>query len=1008
MNKTLQITLAIFGIGIAMGAGNELNINTKFKSFPNDTLQYETFSDGEKKTFDGHDVTIDGGNVEINVGDYYLRQTIKGSTKKSPDLSVDQTQKIYSNVVSDVSLKLKIAEKNVKEYVLVEKEKEVRWVLDTNLAITKSKGRQILEFYDSNRDCIDPECKKRAGNPIIYSDRFIAIDSDNNTYNLDFSLEGNEVVINNYPKDIKFPIVIDPSYRISPISDFHCEEFGSNYPNGAGITFDSNGIAYMACQSSFDPYSFSVYKSTDTGKTWTKIVDKYTLAGSYLGSVSMDRNNNFIVYYVYRQNGGSNPGRKAEYMVVNGSGMVSTSSIYQDETATGIYYNNIIIDKDNNYYFGFETSSTPYNYFLYKWNGSSFSVIKTDDDADSLILDANDNIHLLWGYCGERWEKACHRIVYDNDTVSASSTIWDGVASYLDNDFDYCKSGISYDGKVMFTCAYYGTAEYELSFVYSYYNGSSWSNTSTIVRQQEYSWHGSTFTTDKTGKTYFVYANNTSLDNNEYEVKYVSTNDLVNWSVSTTLFTGYGNTTSSLYGSSIMQSVNRYSFSPVPSKGFFFPYGTYDELNNASSSMNAYFSDDFELFSARPTSTYDANRPTSTFKAYKGASWVLAYNTSTGMWIDKNDNETPTPFSLDMSQWTNKGVEFTATEYGRITSTNSQYATTTPSTTSGLLDPFLANINKFEIYATETPAMSKNYIPYFIGMSNNITSTNASATSAMDDRMFMENFCTKKLVEVDANLNGSGTSSGSILTTTTFPWTISNKSCFAKPTSTALGTRWQTNFYIFSPDVWTDCYNQSNSTDKLLCYKMHETSTGAEGGLSGQGCEYQIGIEDIWSQCTTTAGDISTGCYTDYCGDGGQAGKCGYYVDNAQHNCPQCYGCRSSDTGEDSCEAKSTGAGATPDYGCGGGIGGECMSCNNGTCDSTLCVGYQCGCLPGQICDNSGVCQNEAPPTCNDACQGLGYSFGGCFPSSRCTALGWYVDGNSPDCYSPRICCCHN
>jgi len=412
--------------------------------------------------------------------------------------------------------------------------------------------------------------------------------------------------------------------------------------------------------------------------------------------------------------------------------------------------------------------------------------------------------------------------------------------------------------------------------------------------------------------------------------------------------------------------------------------------------------------SGRPTSTYDANRPTSTFKAYKGASWVLAYNTSTGMWIDKNDNATPTPFSLDMSQWTNKGVEFTATEYGRITSTNSQYATTTPSTTSGLLDPFLANINKFEIYATETPAMSKNYIPYFIGMSNNITSTNASATSAMDDRMFMENFCTKKLVEVDANLNGSGTSSGSILTTTTFPWTISNKSCFAKPTSTALGTRWQTNFYIFSPDVWTDCYNQSNSTDKLLCYKMHETSTGAEGGLSGQGCEYQIGIEDIWSQCTTTAGDISTGCYTDYCGDGGQAGKCGYYVDNAQHNCPQCYGCRSSDTGEDSCEAKSTGAGATPDYGCGGGIGGECMSCNNGTCDSTLCVGYQCGCLPGQICDNSGVCQNEAPPTCNDACQGLGYSFGGCFPSSRCTALGWYVDGNSPDCYSPRICCCHN
>jgi hypothetical protein len=278
----------------------------------------------------------------------------------------------------------------------------------------------------------------------------------------------------------------------------------------------------------------------------------------------------------------------------------------------------------------------------------------------------------------------------------------------------------------------------------------------------------------------------------------------------------------------------------------------------------------------------------------------------------------------------------------------------------------------------------------------------------MDDRMFMENFCTKKLVEVDANLNGSGTSSGSILTTTTFPWTISNKSCFAKPTSTALGTRWQTNFYIFSPDVWTDCYNQSNSTDKLLCYKMHETSTGAEGGLSGQGCEYQTGIEDIWSQCTTTAGDILTGCYTDYCGDGGQAGKCGYYVDNAQHNCPQCYGCRSSDTGEDSCEAKSTWGGDVLNYGCGGGIGGECMSCNNGTCDSTLCVGYQCGCLPGQICDNSGVCQNEAPPTCNDACQGLGYSFGGCFPSSRCTELGWYVDGNSPDCYSPRICCCHN
>jgi len=123
---------------------------------------------------------------------------------------------------------------------------------------------------------------------------------------------------------------------------------------------------------------------------------------------------------------------------------------------------------------------------------------------------------------------------------------------------------------------------------------------------------------------------------------------------------------------------------------------------------------------------------------------------------------------------------------------------------------------------------------------------------------------------------------------------------------------------------------------------------------------------------------------------------------------PICYGCRSSDTGEDSCEAKTTWS-WIPTYGCGYvGPGTECSSCNNGSCDFTNCVGFQCNCGDGQICDANGICQNEAPPTCNQLCQGVPWlsNRGGCYNPTQCTIRGGIVDGNSSDCTAPRVCCC--
>lgn len=195
-------------------------------------------------------------------------------------------------------------------------------------------------------------------------------------------------------------------------------------------------------------------------------------------------------------------------------------------------------------------------------------------------------------------------------------------------------------------------------------------------------------------------------------------------------------------------------------------------------------------------------------------------------------------------------------------------------------------------------------------------------------------------------------------------------------------------------------HNCSSSPTTLTC-GFQATTTDLVGGEVAYICAPQFGT-DYWNQCDGTGAT----CLTGNCSGGGPVGgsafECGFYVDDAQHNCPTCYGCSASSP-TTSCTAMTT-SGGSGSYGC----SGECYKCSAGTCESASCEGQQCGCSGGQTCQ-SGVCVSLN--VCQACCQANAFANGTCVFPGKCGGPPYF--GNSiicgGNCPTPpqTECCCY-
>lgn len=968
-----------------MAASNESAIDIPFKPYSFKNENYVAFSDGVKKDFDGYSFLISGGDSEINVGNHYLKQKITGSNKKPASFSVDTEKEIYSNVIDDVSLKFQMTSNKVKEYVLLNKKKELSWTIDTDLKIVK-KNNGILEFYNGF-DCLDPFCKNYGHSPIIKSDKFFVIDSNNKSYYVDFKLIGNEVIINDYPDDIKFPIVIDPSFIVNTGQD------ACSYPSGRnGIQIDSKGNMYSVCESTIDVdnYGINIFYSSNGGNNWNKIVNDYyssTSNSHYNFNYKIDHNDNLIIYYSYRQNGISNLGRAAEFAKFNSSGFISSSSIAIYPSSDGLYNQTLNIDKDNNYYFSFSTSGPSYtlhNLNVMKYNGLTYSNIDFSTSSIGNLtsqLDNNDDISFIFNYCHGNYSDSCQIKLYDNDTTSSPVLIFDGLGldPSLNSEPDYCTSAITQDGVLHYVCAYYvDSGNYDFHYIYLYNDG-SWSSTNTIAITNGYASMAGNFVSNLKNELYFIYQDYHDYGNNQIDINKVDVldQDYSSWSSTSTVIE-YN--TNGLIGSSPFpyQSNNPNEPSLTPSNGYMFNYTTDDYTYYG---IDSFFSNDFSLI---PGNKYDLSTSTnSTRFAWYG--------------IGNATSVPPTFNRTDTASWTYKtGTIFSTAMYDNASTSNNAWATTAFNQLTGHASTswwyFGTLIHAFEMLIDEPTSTVNTSTWRWEGYCSLASTTDATITAAHDVRMFLYDYDNATFTNVTSSLDGTCTSTNCVLEyTTTTPTNISK--FFTASSSKAL-TRW----LVTCPDIGSDCHYAGNV--ELTCGKI---ATGTVfGTTTAIGCQPQDPSEDLYDQCATGT-SIALGCKTGYCGGIALFGSfpwgCGWYYDGAQHNCPTCYGCPSSfDPSKDKCEAKTTSYGSGA-YGC----TGACKYCNGGTCGNV--PNFNAGaCTGGQLCCN-GACATLSAcqiicGTCGTAsCRANGQQ-------AACLSSGGTPDGNGAGCLPTNFCCC--
>lgn len=800
----------------------------------------------------------------------------------------------------------------------------------------------------------------------------------------DIGLKAKIEIDNGWMMSASYPVIVDPTYQISNYL-FYNLGYASNA--GRKLAIDNYGTLHTVFSIMNGAYNHQIVyaSSTDNGVSWSTSSVYYNASiDANRSSLAIDSANNVYVVYI-RINSGRYTVflKKFNYLTRTwGSEVQISNNTYEAS------HPNVLVDNNDNVYVFYPIKNTTKYQIAYKkytkatdsWGSETFLTTETYDQLyGNSAIDSQGNIHLVWaGYTTTYSTKL--NIRYMKYTASTNS--WSSITNITNINYSQGIPNIvvdKYDNPYVLWGGISSDSSGYYRLRFARYDNGYW--TTINLTSDNYDQNDGTMLLNN-DYIYLTWNGKHSDSTSYYQVRYMSYN------LKDRTFSSITNLTSAS-GNSYCPSFP-FAIYPVrttnPKSGFALVYN--DDYNDKN---YIYLSDDFDKSEPRGlVKSYDFNsNATGTYYlAYRG---ILSSTSSIG---------------YDINSWPWRGatpVQFSADLYSKIQSDNYLYASTSP-TQSPFSYPyyysyidFVRSAQKYQFCISDNPSQFRDFTWEWRGYLNVWATSSVTTTAAQTVKLYAYDYDASTYRLLDSRNSASCITEKCMLR-----YTTSTVSKFFQASSTI--SRWCTDYVVAGVEANSDCRTDADS-NLISCAKfLYDT---VDGETKAIGCQTQTTAEDLNNECTSIPNDIPTGCYTGNCGGLSTSYfpfGCNWYWDNAQHNCPQCYGCPNSyNPANKTCEAKTVYPGyGDPDYGC----TGACYACTSGSCSYTPCIGEQCGCSFGQICDATGNCVSETPPDCNTICIGLGYTNGGCMNTPQCSMRGGYIDGNSTDCTTPRACCC--
>lgn len=765
-----------------------------------------------------------------------------------------------------------------------------------------------------------------------------------------------------------FPVRIDPTYNINLYGN------DTNYLWNNSIVVDKNGTFWTA----YGDYSdyITVASSTDYGATWqAKIVD-----ATYTGMrprIMVDRYNNLhLVWSGYTASQASN--QQIKYVKIT-NGVVGTIQNITNE-AYDQWYADIAEDKNGEIHIawsGNHSGSASYKKIRHAYYAtSSWSTVEnlttgSYNDFKPTIT-ANDNyVYIFYGGGGSTPQVKLQRF-------SPSTSAWTDVSLTTGGYDKYSvRSAADSNGDMhVVWLAYTNGAYTNTKIAYCKVSGAgTCTDDQDISADDTYEKENPDVSVSKDGTIHVIYeakhAGSTSYQQIRYRAK----------------ISGAWNTLADLTNSSDYDNQDNLSYSlglpdfAVQRRGHYLTYAKYW-------SLYFYISDDF-LNNYKLIKQYDYNS-SATGTYYRAWSGIVMPSTTPAFDINVSTTwviATPTAFTA--TQYNNIKADDTLA----VSTTISQFGTGFGATTSAFF--FYRPSQKYQFCIEDNPKQFRSFTWEARSFINVWATSSVSTTASQNIRLYIYNPSTGNYFLAQKKTPAECNNRGCVLSYTSSTPAISGL-FFAS------SSRWCTDYVVNYGYAQSDCLSSVIGT--ITCSKYFY------GTLDGEsvpyGCAPQTDSEDLNNQCPPPIpNNVALGCKTGFCGGfaqtfGNAPYACGWYYDNAQHDCPQCFGCPSSfNPTQTICEAKTTSPNANPDYGC----GGECQYCGAGNC-LTVPDYQQGGCTVGNECCN-GACITDNP--CNAICNNCGTN--SCRTSGQemqCLIDGGTPDGNGLGCMPTNFCCC--
>ena len=780
-------------------------------------------------------------------------------------------------------------------------------------------------------------------------------------------------------QEATFPVRIDPSYLM--------DYADNNAYASRNFTRDSTGI-YYACYANSSLY----FASSTDGVNWTtSTLDAY-VASPYTGygsdcNVVIDSTDK--VHLITRKTDSTYKSALWYRTYTKSGGWASGAEITSRTTGSAYAFNTAVDSSDNVHviYNVIITGGYRDIYYIKKtgasW-GSETQVTHTTNQSyynPNIAVDSANNLHIVYsGYLSGYTYK---QILYKK----YSGGSWGSETRLSDNDY----KGMSIAWIAITSNDYLhvvwhgGSADANIYDVYYKKYTTSWQSVEKIVDlSSPYTAnYSASIGADRSDNLIVAYSITCADCETKYQI-HIKKYENASWGSATKITSGttYGNN----YNTNVLWA-NHPTNVVKPRTGYGLTYMPYGYFMIFLSSDISFSNPKYQLIKS-----YDYNSSaTGTARlAWKG----ILHQTST-----------PVFNILASSTWiVATPTAFTAYDYSLIQSDNTTYATTSPTSspfsaaTSTLSWYWLRSAQKYQFCIDDNPKQFRDWTWEWKGYITGWATSSATTTKAQRVAMYIYDQNSDIYRLADEELNGACRNTECTLSYSTTSNADNNK---LMNYFFASSSRWCSDFVVAGTEAWSDC-RQDAWGSTLVCNKFwYDTLDGTTTAI---GCMPQSDSEDLNNECPEPIpNNIPLGCKTGYCGGLGTYGAtpwaCNWYYDNAQHDCPQCYGCPESfNPTQTICEAKSSGPG-TDQYSC----IGECNYCAGGTCEQV--ENYQSGaCTGGELCCD-GACQtiNACHQICNTcgtaSCRADGQQM-------QCLIDGGTPDGNGVGCLPNNFCCC--